>query len=100
MLYHNHQMKQSKPHQTVYMKQASHNTIFSVPCIRSITTRNRRGSCHLTEIGTLEIQPLPLHNFFLAIAYCPVINRDLSELFEQVQNVTTACDSLYFFNCD
>ena len=34
--------------------------------------RNRRGLCHLTEINIVAIQPLTLHDQFLAIAYFPV----------------------------
>ena len=55
---------------------------------------NRKGSCYLTEIGTLAIKPLTLHDSFIAIAYFPTPN--LSEIFEHVQKVTTACDSLRF----
>ena len=33
------------------------------------TTHNRRGSWHLTEIGTLTIQPLSLH-YFLRLRIC------------------------------
>ena len=55
---------------------------------------NHRGLCHLTEIGILVIQPLTLHNEFLAIAYIPAISRNLrvSEIFEHVQNFAMACN--------
>ena len=51
-----------------------------------------RGSCHFTEIGTLDIQRLSLQDYFLAILYISAISHNLSEIFEHVQNVTTVCD--------
>ena len=62
--------------------------------LRYDTTRDRRGSCYLTDIGTLAIQPLTPLDQFLAISYFPLIRQDLSKIFEHVQNVTTGCDSL------
>ena len=63
------------------------------------TTHNRKGSCHLNELMTLAIKPLTLHDYFVATAYYlsthfPAINRELSEIFEHVQNVKSTCDSL------
>ena len=46
------------------IKQASYYTMLACNAsnqLRNDMTRNRRGSCHLTEIGTLAIQPLTLH---------------------------------------
>ena len=54
--------------------------------------RNRRGSYYMTEIGTLAIPFHTLHDEFLVIVYFLAMSRDLSELFEHVQNK----DSLQF----
>ena len=59
--------------------------------------RSRSGSCHLTEIGTLTVRSLTLHDEFLAIVHFRAIRRDLLEIFEHVENVTTNCDSLRCF---
>ena len=61
------------------------------------TTCNRRGSCHLIEIGTPASQPLTLQDWFLTIDMCfPAIRRNLSEIFEHVLNVMTTYICLYF----
>ena len=50
-------------------RQASHYTIFVVRRIRSETTGNRRGSWHMTDIGTLAFHHLTLHDLLLAIVF-------------------------------
>ena len=67
---------------SISIKQGSHLTSDR---LRDETKRNGRGSCHLTKIVTLAIQPLTLHDSFLA---CDCV----SEIFEHVQNVMTASD--------
>ena len=63
-------------------------------------TCNRRKFCHLTEIWTLAIRPLTLHNIFLEIANFPAISRDLSDIFEDFQNVRRPAIPSEFYNRD
>ena len=46
--------------------------------------RNRRGSCHLTEIWTIAIHPLTLQDYVVA-TYFSAIRNDISGTFERVQ---------------
>ena len=48
----------------------------------------------MTDIGTLAIHHLTLHDWFPTIAYNLAIFRNVSNIFEHAQNVTTACDTL------
>ena len=45
--------------------------------LRYEATRNRRGSRHLTDIGTFAIKPLIVNNKFIVILSILVISRDL-----------------------
>ena len=48
----------------------------------------------MTDIGTLAMHHLTLHDCFPTTAYNLTIYRDVSDIFEHAQNVTTACDTL------
>ena len=68
------------------LKQTSHNTMFIVHASYQLpyeTTGNCRGLCHLTEIG-----------IFLGLRIFPAISRDLSDMFQDVENLMIACDAL------
>ena len=54
------------------------------------TSGSHRGSCHLTEIGTLAIHPLTLHDNNLSrLCFLGYKTQSLRN-FEHVHNVTTA----------
>ena len=60
------------------------------------TTHNRKGYCHLNEIGTLAFQPLTYTIDFSRRIFLR-LDAIFQKLFKHVENVTTTCDSYRFF---